>query len=91
MILVILDENHIAAPDTPQPAGILSVSATNAGREPHTMACDPPRAELDAGPPMPTGHLRRMDVDLRPGRYVLYCPLPGHRQRGEWAPLVVQP
>ena len=35
------------------------------------------------------GETRAYEVDLEPGRYVLYCNLPGHYQRGQYIPLIV--
>jgi len=64
------------------PAGIIEISFTSAGGS-HTLAFDDPRFrgfELA----VPEGPVRGK-VELKPGTYIIYCSIPGHREAGEQA------
>ena len=43
-----------------------------------------------ASPETPSGGLSEVEISLRPGRYRLWCSLPGHRQAGMQATLQVR-
>jgi hypothetical protein len=64
------------------PAGIIEIELTSAGGT-HTLVFDDPRFrafELA----VPQGPVRGK-VELKPGKYVIYCSVPGHRDAGEQA------
>ncbi len=48
------------------------------------------RVPAMASPETPSGELSEVEVSLRPGRYRLWCSLPGHRQAGMQATLRVR-
>jgi FtsP/CotA-like multicopper oxidase with cupredoxin domain len=67
-------------------AGDVDITVTNSGAAPHALALEngPKTAELASGA-VGTLHL----ADLKPGQYVLYCPIAGHREAGMNAELTV--
>jgi uncharacterized cupredoxin-like copper-binding protein len=42
------------------------------------------------GPIVGPGSTSRVKVNLKPGKYTFYCPVPGHRQGGMQGTLTVQ-
>ncbi len=64
------------------PAGIIAMDLTSAGGT-HTLVFDDPRFrgfELA----VPQGPVRGK-IELKPGKYTIYCSIPGHREAGEQA------
>jgi FtsX extracellular domain len=64
------------------PAGIIEIDLSSAGGT-HTLVFDDPRFrgfELA----VPQGPVRGK-IELKPGTYVIYCSIPGHREAGEQA------
>ena len=72
--------------------GDLEIEVVNFGQDPHDLALV--RAGRAAARPVTSpvaspGGRAELDAHLTPGRYTLYCTLPGHRGRGMVATLVV--
>lgn len=40
--------------------------------------------------PFPAGQTRQLEVELAPGRYETYCPVPGHKEQGMVGELIVE-
>jgi uncharacterized cupredoxin-like copper-binding protein len=40
--------------------------------------------------PFPAGQTRTLEVELAPGRYEIYCQVPGHRELGMEGELIVE-
>jgi hypothetical protein len=64
----------------------------NRGEDPHDLRLrriGATAARTVSAPELAPGRLVDLEVRLRPGRYRLWCSLPGHRQRGMRALLTV--
>jgi uncharacterized cupredoxin-like copper-binding protein len=55
---------------------------------PHAIAIDEP--ERQEGDVVEQGGASEITIDLPPGRYEYYCPVPGHRERGMAGTLIVE-
>lgn len=70
--------------------GAYTFDVHNAGKIPHDLAITGPHV---AGPPktasIKPGADAKLTVSLGPGRYTLYCSVPGHRQLGMQAQISV--
>jgi uncharacterized cupredoxin-like copper-binding protein len=73
-------------------AGPVVVELFNLGEDDHDLALRrlAPRARTHRVRTVDPGHLREIEARLVPGRYRLWCTLPGHRARGMVATLVVR-
>jgi plastocyanin len=69
------------------PAGPVSITLNNVGKIHHTLVVegDPKFKKLEADP----GQAPSETFDAKPGEYVLYCDVPGHRAAGMEAKLKV--
>lgn len=79
------------------PAGPALVQLANRGQDAHDLVLrrlDRRGRVLGRASAQPAatapGGVSTVAVDLRPGRYLLFCSLPGHRARGMQARLVVR-
>jgi len=70
-------------PENPKVAksGVVAFEATNDGKITHALEVEGPKGEVRARPFAP-GQSRTIKVDLPPGRYVWYCPIDGHKDKG---------
>ncbi len=87
-VTVELFEWGIALDPTPLPAGPIRFRVINRGSIGHAFALalvGSERATRVFGP----GQTEMVDADLLPGRYAIWCPVPGHRERGMEAELRV--
>ena len=71
------------------PAGTIALSYVNEGQLQHTLLIDGQEKRLSLAVTK-DGDVDNGTVDLSPGRYVLYCDIPGHRAAGMEAELTVQ-
>lgn len=62
-------------------AGTITFSMTNVGQMPHTIAIEGEGINV-SGDILSAGQTGTLVVDLEPGTYVVYCPVPGHREAG---------
>ena len=71
--------------------GAVEIEIVNFGQDPHDLVMQRAAkgARSVAAPSVAPGGRNELDVRLAPGRYTLYCSLPGHRERGMVATLVV--
>ena len=65
----------------------LSITLVNAGSLEHDFSIDALRISPNVRP----GQTVRIVIDAPPGEYPVYCSLPGHREAGMAATLVVSP
>jgi plastocyanin len=66
--------------DAEVPAGIVAIKMESEGGL-HTLVFDDdkvPGFKLEAG----SGKSDELKVDLKPGKYTIYCDIPGHREAG---------
>jgi uncharacterized cupredoxin-like copper-binding protein len=64
-------------------AGSYTFTAANVGKIPHDLAIEGPAIEKEAKTPLiDPGKTASLKVDLKPGKYKLYCTVPGHEQLG---------
>lgn len=71
-------------------AGEAVIELVNGGQDAHDLRLERVgSSQADAWPVVQPGGHADLEVALRPGRYVLWCGLPGHRELGMQAVLVV--
>jgi plastocyanin len=73
-------------------AGTVTISMANPSGDsmPHGVAITGPGGVSKSGKVVQPGGTSTVSLDLRPGRYTYYCPVPGHRQAGMVGTLTVQ-
>jgi hypothetical protein len=92
-VQVTADEFRLGLSRASIPAGAAVVELLNLGEDDHDLAM----RRLGAGAVtrrtaiVEPGRLGEISARLRPGRYRLWCTLPGHRALGMAASLVVRP
>jgi uncharacterized cupredoxin-like copper-binding protein len=74
-------------------AGDSLIELVNSGEDDHDLALrrNALRARTIHVPAVRPGAIRRLAANLAPGRYTLWCTLPGHRAAGMQARLTVRP
>lgn len=74
------------------PAGKLTITSTNKASVPHDIAIQGPGLSVPPGPVVSNGGVSKIPqpVTLKPGRYVYFCTVPGHRQAGMQGTLTVK-
>lgn len=80
---VVLTEYRItpANPTVPKP-GVVEIEVANRGSIGHALEVEGPGGEVET-PTIAPGQTADLKVDLdKPGRYVWYCPVGDHRERG---------
>jgi uncharacterized cupredoxin-like copper-binding protein len=70
-------------------AGVVTVSFANMSPLPHNMTIAQGTKVLAATPTF-QGGTKTLKLNLKPGTYVFYCSVPGHRQAGMEGKLTVQ-
>jgi uncharacterized cupredoxin-like copper-binding protein len=68
--------------------GAVTIHAVNNGQTDHALEIEGPGVEEETETISP-GASAELTVDLKPGRYELYCPIGDHRERGMEGTLVV--
>jgi hypothetical protein len=86
-LLVQSTEFHLALSRTRLRAGIAVIELSNRGEDPHDLRI---RGRRGGVRETVAGGLGQWRTHLRPGRYVLYCSLPGHERLGMRAVLTVR-
>ena len=69
-----------ANPSIEEP-GVVEFAVRNVGREPHALEIETAGGEVETEQIAPGGSAT-LEADLKPGRYVWYCPVGDHEQRG---------
>jgi uncharacterized cupredoxin-like copper-binding protein len=68
-------------------AGKVTIDLTNSSQTPHAVAVEGNGVDKDGK--TVTGGSTSLTVDLKPGKYEFYCPVPGHKQAGMKGTLTV--
>jgi uncharacterized cupredoxin-like copper-binding protein len=78
---VAVDETEfkITTPTTTFKAGTITFEAKNVGKIPHDLAI---KGTSDKTSLIQPGGNAKLSVDLKPGKYLLYCTVPGHEAAG---------
>ena len=72
-------------------AGTVRVQFDNSRAEdPHQLTIDGPDPDYWSFPQVPAGTVTQHALVMRPGRHILFCPLPEHEPRGMRAVLTVR-
>ena len=87
-IEVKLSEYKIDMPTT-APAGNTSFQVTNTGKELHNFEIEGNGIEKRVGELTP-GETKTLLVELKAGKYEVYCPVPGHKSHGMSLDLAVR-
>jgi plastocyanin len=69
-------------------SGSVTIDFSNMSTTPHAVAVE--GHGLDKDGKIITGAKTSLTVNLKPGKYVFYCPVDGHRQAGMQGSLVVR-
>jgi mono/diheme cytochrome c family protein len=73
------------------PAGKLLLSSTNKASTPHDIALQGSGLSLTKGEVVSNGGVSKLpSVTVKPGKYVFFCTVPGHRQAGMQGTLTVK-
>jgi plastocyanin len=84
-------EYHYTLSRTTVPAGKVILEFVNRGQDEHNLNVQPSSgASAAAFPTVTPGTVTKMEVELRPGTYTLFCSLPGHEAKGMKASLTVE-
>lgn len=71
-------------------SGKVTIDFTNVSPVMHNMTIATSSGTVVGATPTFTGGTKALTVDLKPGTYVFYCSVPGHRQAGMQGTLVVK-
>jgi uncharacterized cupredoxin-like copper-binding protein len=72
------------------PSGKQYFRVVNAGKEKHSFEIEGNGVEAKLPSDLAVGDIRSMDVTLKPGTYTVYCPVPGHKEKGMVTTLTVK-
>ena len=78
----------IRLPATSVERGVYTFELKNEGKDVHNLAVEGPGVSEET-PTIGPGKTAKLEVDLKPGTYELYCSVPGHRELGMTAKLKV--
>lgn len=70
-------------------AGKVVIKFSNPAQLSHGLSLEGPGVDKE-GQVVGSGGSSTLNVDLKPGKYTFYCPVPGHRQAGMQGTLTVQ-
>ena len=70
-------------------AGTVTIMFDNPSQVPHAVAIEGNGVQ-EAGETVTSGDAPPITVDLKPGTYEFYCPVPGHKEAGMKGTLTVQ-
>jgi len=88
MVEVKLSEYKIEMPKSAA-AGSTTFMITNTGKEVHNFEIEGNGIEKRSGE-LGAGETKTLLVELKPGKYEVYCPVPGHKMRGMSLDLMVR-
>lgn len=88
-LVVVLENGSIGIQEQSIPPGVAVMTVENRGTEVHNLFVEGEQISRAAGDPIPAGGSTTFEVVLRPGKYLLYCPILDHRERGEYREITV--
>ena len=72
-------------------AGPQLFAVANAGKEEHSLVIEGNGVKAGLSEPLKTpGNSSQIKVNLPPGTYTAYCPIPGHKEKGMTTTITVQ-
>jgi hypothetical protein len=91
-VIVTLNDNtlDVANPDQIPPGPAVFTITNSSKTNVHNLFIDGPGIQKAAGNDMSPGQVANMNVDLKVGKYTLYCPLLDHRTKGESIDLIIK-
>lgn len=91
-VIVTLNDNTLDVANPDQiPPGPAVFTITNASKtNVHNLFVDGPGVQKAAGNDMSPGQTVNMNIDLKVGKYTLYCPILDHRRKGESIDLIIK-
>jgi hypothetical protein len=91
-VLVTLNDNLLSVSDPDAiPPGPAVFTITNAGKEVHNLFVEGPGVNVSPNNPLIAGGTANVNATLGVGTYTLYCPIAGHREKGEELKLIIKP
>jgi uncharacterized cupredoxin-like copper-binding protein len=81
VVEVKLSEFKIEMP-TALSAGATTFKVTNTGSDVHSFEVEGNGIEKELGTKLEAGQTKLLQVNLKPGRYKVYCPVDGHKMIG---------
>lgn len=91
-VIVALNDGSIAVTNADAiPPGPAVFTVTNGGKNVHNLFIEGPGVSKAAGNDMSPGATQNVSVTLQPGKYLLYCPILDHKQKGESVDLIIKP
>ena len=88
-VLVVLEDNSLALPGQPIPAGPAVLNVENRGSQVHNLYVEGAGISRAAGDNIEAGKSATVDIIFQPGTYAFYCPVPNHRENGEQTTLTI--
>lgn len=91
-VIVTLNDNSLDVANPDQiPPGPAVFTITNASKtNVHNLFVDGPGVQKAAGNDLSPGQVTNMNIDLKVGKYTLYCPILDHRTKGESIDLIIK-
>ena len=87
-VVAALGEWYLRMEQTTFEAGKVQLLVINEGRFPHVLEIEGVPGAITSR--LASGESEMLEVDLSPGTYTVVCPIPGHRERGQVALIVVE-
>ena len=84
-----LTEYSIRMPQT-LAAGPQSLTIVNGGKEMHSFQIEGNGVQMRLPADLPRGDSSKIDLDLKPGTYTIWCPVDGHKGKGMTTTVTVQ-
>jgi plastocyanin len=72
------------------PAGHQTLTITNSGKETHSLVLEANGHQYALPEPLARGARGSLNLELTPGTYNVYCPMPGHKAKGMSTSVVVK-
>ena len=87
-VVAALGEWYLRMEQTTFEAGNVRLLVVNEGKFPHVLEIEGVEGAVTGR--LASGESEMMEVELSPGTYTVVCPIPGHRERGQVALIVVE-
>ena len=87
-VVAALGEWYLRMEQTTFEAGKVQLLVINEGRFPHVLEIEGVEGAVTGR--LASGESEMLEVELSPGTYTVVCPIPGHRERGQVALIVVE-
>lgn len=88
-VLVIVNEGRVQVTESPIPVGPAVITVTNTGTELHSLQVEGGGNSYALQSPLSQNVRNTLNVEFKQGPYVLFCPIAGHRERGEQTTITI--